>query len=111
MKKTALLILCALLGVNSFSQTPQSKKDSSKAAGYQPDPNKLYNIALTSNQISTLLQSSQAGVIPLLKAIKLPMDKLDDTQAYFAALTGNISNQYRRQYVTDSLKSIQPIKK
>lgn len=102
---TALLILATL---TNFAQSMEKRAAADTAGKYKAADNRIYQFALNGEQISLLLQSSQAGVIPYLKTIKLPMDKLDEAQQVFATIINGVAYQYRQQFVADSLRATKP---
>ncbi|MBK0378581.1 hypothetical protein [Mucilaginibacter segetis] len=108
MKKAILTIALLACAAVTFGQTTKekAKPDTSK---YQPDPKRVYQIGLTGDQLSSLMGTSQEGVIPYLKKIKLPMDKLDDAQVYFQTIQTAVATQFRKQYVADSLSAVKPL--
>ena len=101
MKKTILILLSTVISTVCLAQV---KKDTARK--YVPDPNRVYNLNLHARDIQTLLQTSQAGFIPFLKSIKLPMDKLDEAQTYFNNLQQTVIRQFREQFAADSLKAV-----
>jgi hypothetical protein len=104
MKKIILTIVIMTIAGVSFAQT---KKDTTKAA-YQPDPKRVYSFQLTADRLSSLIETSRTGVIPYLKSVKLTMDKLDEAQAYFINIHQQLADQFRKQYLTDSLNTVKP---
>jgi hypothetical protein len=102
MKKTILTFALLAITAISFAQT---KKDTTKSE-YKADPKRVYTIEITAEQLSSMVETSRAGIIPYLKTIKLPMDKLDEAQAYFNGIHSRLADQYRKQYLTDSLKTL-----
>ncbi len=104
MKRSILTIALLAIATISFSQT---KKDTTKS-DYKADPKRIYTIEITADQLSSIVETSRAGIIPYLKTIKLPMDKLDEAQAYFNGIHSRLADQYRKQYLTDSLKTLKP---
>lgn len=105
----ALLLLLATL--SNFAQSIEKRAPADTAGKYRATNNRIYQFALNGEQISLLLQSSQAGVIPYLKTIKLPMDKLDEAQQVFATIINGVAYQYRQQFVADSLRATKPATK
>jgi hypothetical protein len=102
MKKSILIIASAMISAVSFAQTVTPKKDSV----YKADPARVYQVSLTADQLIALVQTSQHGLVPYLK---LSMDKLDNAHHYFNGIVASISDQYRKQYVADSLKAVKPL--
>lgn len=104
MKKSFLLLAFAAITLTSLAQV---KTDNLKQIPkYSPDPKRLYQLQVTADQLGSLMETSQAGIIPYLKKVKLPMDKLDNAQIYFLGLHQQLVTQFRQQYIADSLKSI-----
>jgi len=106
MKKTISTIAITLIGALTYGQSNLLKPTPDTAKSYKADPNRAYQIALTIDQLNVLLQTSQAGFVPYLKGIKLPMDKLDNAQAYHTGIINQVVTQYRQQFVGDSLKHV-----
>jgi hypothetical protein len=111
MKKAILIIALALISAVSIAQTKPQPVKKDTALIYKADPARVYQVSLTAEQLMSLVQTSQAGVVPYLKYIKLPMDKLDYAQSYFNTIVASVSEQYRKQYVADSLRTVKPLKK
>lgn len=107
MKKSIFTIALLAIATISFAQT---KKDTTKS-DYKADPKRIYTIEITADQLSSIVETSRAGIIPYLKTVKLPMDKLDEAQAYFNGIHSRLADQYRKQYLADSLKTIKPKQK
>ncbi|MEO7212665.1 hypothetical protein [Mucilaginibacter sp.] len=115
MKKAIFITAMMAITISAFSQ---AKTDVIKAPAdttYRPDQKRVYTIQLTAGQLIDLTQTSQAGVIPYLKSVKLTMDKLEGVQGYFNTIHQGIAIQFRQQYVADSLayrkKALYPAKK
>jgi hypothetical protein len=107
MKKSILTIALLAIATISFAQT---KKDTTKSE-YKADPKRVYTIEITADQLSSVVETSRAGIIPYLKTVKLTMDKLDEAQAYFNGIHSRLADQYRKQYLADSLKTLKPKQK
>lgn len=136
MKKNIIIIISFMLlafvfinkaNAQSASSQPSQKKPEQKRdtvkkiaipVPYKANPARQYLITLTENEIMSVLQSGNAGVIPLLKTTKIPMDQLDNETAYFGAIFNKIQQQYssqwaadRAKFVADSLKAVSTVKK
>lgn len=108
MKRILSAALLITVTVSSFAQSIEKKAVADTAGKYKPANDRVYQFALSGEQIGLLLQSSQAGVIPYLKTIKLSMDKLDEAQQVFATIINGVAYQYRQQFVSDSLRAAKP---
>lgn len=119
MKKSIVVLMLAMGVLPAMAQT--TKGDTSKIKPpvkaapipYKADPNKIYQIGFTEEELISVLRSASYGILPFLKTTKTPADQIDNVQKYYEGINEKVAKQYqdqwkadRAKFVADSLKAI-----
>lgn len=113
MKKSILLFLLLPLSIGAAMEQSQ-KNDTTKAkpvvkvapVPYHADPNRVYQIGLTEDDLINLLRNAGYGIIPYLKTTKIPASSLDQATAFYQSINDKVANQYQEQWKADRAKFV-----
>lgn len=110
MKKAILSSLFVIVSLVSFAQSTikgqaQTQDDIKK---YIPSQDKKFVIAFSANEFDFLLACAQFGFQPYVKTTTIPMNQIETLQQSYGQLLKDKFDQFKKQYVADSLAHSQP---